>query len=55
MAASGAIPPPTGEGDQRSWWRGTHRWTRRSMSSAARLCPSTMLRMVPLPVPGRNG
>jgi general secretion pathway protein H len=41
-------PPRNGEGDRRRrrWWRG--------LAQALR-APSTMLRMVPLPVPGRNG
>ena len=42
-----------GEGDQRSWWRGTREWVLLSMSKPTRLCPSTTLQVVPLPVPGR--
>jgi glycyl-tRNA synthetase beta chain len=40
-------PPRDGEGDRRSRWRGLLIWQSR------RRTPSTILRMVPLPVPGR--
>ncbi|PAX07629.1 hypothetical protein CKY28_08235 [Sphingomonas lenta] len=48
--ADGRVPPRNGEGDRarRAWWRGL------STGTALRSRPSTMLRMVPLPVPGRN-
>ena len=46
-------PPRNGEGDQRSWWRGTLVSAHLLTVAPCRLCPSTILRMVPLPVPGR--
>jgi hypothetical protein len=43
------IPPPPGEGDQRSWWRGTIGDTPTLNHTQHLPCPSTILRMVPLP------
>ena len=47
MSAS-SNPPRNGEGDRRSRWRG------RRVSGGRTAVPSTALRAVPLPVPGRN-
>ena len=47
------IPPRYGEGDQRSWWWGTSRSSCPADVVSWGTSPSTMLRMVPLPVPGR--
>ena len=46
-------PPRNGEGDQRSWWRGTLGRALPLILAPCRTCPSTPLRAVPLPVPGR--
>src|SRR3546814_3431884 len=49
-----ADPPRNGKGDQRRWWRGTG-WVELRIKDRKHLtCPSTMLRMVPLPRWGRN-
>ena len=45
--------PGTGRGTTK-WWRGTRDDARASSLALRGLCPSTILRMVPLPVPGRN-
>jgi len=44
----------TGEGDQRSWWRGTGGIAKRSNGGLPGGCPSTTLRVVPFPGSGRN-
>jgi hypothetical protein len=43
--------PETGRGTMRSMVEGHPRVL---MTSQIRICPSTTLRVVPLPVPGRN-
>jgi hypothetical protein len=43
------IPPPPGEGNQRSWWRGTIGDTPTLNRTQHLPCPSTILRVVPLP------
>ncbi len=48
------IPPPAGEGDQQSRCRGRFWQAPRRKVWKNRPCPSTTLRVVPLPVPGRN-
>jgi hypothetical protein len=45
--------PGTGRGTTK-WWRGTRDGAFAPSLALPRLCPSTILRMVPLPVPGRN-
>src|SRR3546814_4833137 len=47
-------PPRNGEGDHRRWWRGTGGVALRIKDRKHLTCPSTMLRMVPLPRWGRN-
>jgi hypothetical protein len=37
------------------WWRGTRGDALGRTEAFNRLCPSTILRIVPLPVPGRSG
>ncbi len=51
----GDYPPRHGEGDQRSWWRDALAMAQPLKVRTCGLCPSTMLRMVPLPVPVRIG
>src|SRR3546814_6243656 len=48
-------PPRNGEGDHRRWWRGTGGAALRIKDRKHLACPSTILRMVPLPRLGRNG
>src|SRR3546814_6625265 len=48
-------PPRNGEGDHRRWWRGTGGAALRIKDRKHLACPSTMIRMVPLPRGGRNG
>src|SRR3546814_5324822 len=48
-------PPRNGEGDHRRWWRGTGGAALRIKDRKHLACPSTMLRMVPLPQRGRIG
>src|SRR3546814_4483937 len=50
-----ADPPRNGEGDHRRWWRGTGGAALRIKDRKDLACPSTMLRMVPLPPTGRIG
>ena len=53
VMADGRIPPRYGEGDQLCWWRGTREWSCYLDVVTTGLYPTTILRMVPLPVPGR--
>src|SRR3546814_7742003 len=48
-------PPRNGEGDHRRWWRGTGGAALRIKDRKHLACPSTMLRIVPLPRWGRKG
>src|SRR3546814_2243127 len=50
-----AAPPRNGEGDHRRWWGGTGGAALRIKDRKHLACPSTMLRMVPLPQRGRIG
>jgi flagellar biosynthetic protein FliP len=50
---SGVIPPRYEEGNQRSWWRGTLESAHPINVAPNRTCPSTILRMIPLPRRGR--
>src|SRR3546814_20446531 len=43
------ILPGTGGGDHRRWWRGTGGVALRIKDRKHLTCPSTMLRMIPLP------
>ena len=45
---------PLGHSGTTKWWRGTCRVTLPRDVRKTRPCPSTILRMAPLPVPGRN-
>src|SRR3546814_9609850 len=45
-------PPRNGEGGHRRWWRGTGGAALRIKDRKHLACPSTMLRMVPLPQRG---
>ena len=48
------VPPPTGEGDHPQGGGGVRAALPDLAVRIGRGCPSTILRMVPLPVPGRN-
>jgi hypothetical protein len=53
--AGGNSSPTGGGGPAAGWWRGTCPVADPREAGTIGLCPSTMLRMVPLPVPGRIG